>query len=230
MRFPCSKQQHTDDTGDRKYKWAIFTEACDDIHKQQLANYLTHVSRTLQIECTLDACTALSWYSTPPDTEGGAWCRTAVGDCLNHAKYCKDSDAQDSLVEDLERAVMADPLLRSATAICAVPALPSKPFDLPHEIAVSLAKRTGITDSTSGVKKIRETGRPMKKIDDHEEKIANINGVFEANPAKVAGERLILIDDTIGSGVTLWAAAKALYAAGAAAVFGLTCCKNRGSR
>jgi len=229
-RFPCSRQGEPEPAGDRKFKWTVSSEDCDNNQKQRLKGYLDHLARTLQIDCTLDSCTALSWYSDPPETDGGSWLRTTVCDCLYRAKHHMDRAAQNELAGRLEQAVQSDPLLRSATAISAVPTLPSEPFDVPHALAVSLAKRIGVPDCTSGIQKVRETTKPMKDIHEHHDKLSNIKGAFKALPAKVAGERLILIDDTIGSGVTLWAAAKALYAAGAAAIFGLTCCKNRGFR
>ena len=48
---------------------------------------------------------------------------------------------------------------------------------------------------------------------------ANVRGAFVASPRKVAGRRIALVDDVVTTGATMDAAARALNAAGAAAVY-----------
>ena len=51
------------------------------------------------------------------------------------------------------------------------------------------------------------------------ERLANVAGVFAADPAQVEGKRVLLVDDVITTGATAAACTQALLAAGAESVF-----------
>jgi ComF family protein len=64
-----------------------------------------------------------------------------------------------------------------------------------------------------------------------EERRANVHRAFNAQPARLAGFRVILVDDVLTSGATLEACAEALRQAGAHSVHGLTLARaNTGSQ
>ena len=52
-----------------------------------------------------------------------------------------------------------------------------------------------------------------------DERMANVAGVFAADPAQVEGKRVLLVDDVITTGATAAACTQALLAAGAESVF-----------
>lgn len=57
---------------------------------------------------------------------------------------------------------------------------------------------------------------------DRSERLSNVTDAFIAEPEQVRGQRIILVDDVLTTGATLFAGAEALYQAGAEAVYGLT--------
>ncbi len=61
-----------------------------------------------------------------------------------------------------------------------------------------------------------------------EERQANMEAAFTADPQIVSGQSLLLIDDVFTTGATLVACAQAARAAGAAQVYGLTITQARG--
>ncbi len=61
-----------------------------------------------------------------------------------------------------------------------------------------------------------------------QERLANMQNAFEADPQLVSGQRILLIDDVYTTGATLVACAQAALDAGASAVYGLTVTSPRG--
>ena len=55
-----------------------------------------------------------------------------------------------------------------------------------------------------------------------EERRINVSGAFRANPARVSGKSVLLMDDVATTGATLASGATALLEAGASSVFALT--------
>lgn len=71
-----------------------------------------------------------------------------------------------------------------------------------------------------GLERIRETA-PQIDLDVHERR-ANVRDAFRANPSRVAGRRVLLVDDVCTTGATMEACSRALAAAGARAVWGFS--------
>jgi ComF family protein len=117
------------------------------------------------------------------------------------------------------------PLLPAVDVIAPVPLHPTRRRERGFNQAELLARRCG-----------RRLGRPVRadllaricatpsqvRLSTAE-RHANVRGAFAARPAaaaEVAGRAVLLVDDVCTSGATLTAAAAALHAAGAAAVWG----------
>ncbi|MCA9921897.1 MAG: hypothetical protein KC421_05990, partial [Anaerolineales bacterium] len=68
------------------------------------------------------------------------------------------------------------------------------------------------------VRRIRHT-RPQVGLSAKARQV-NVSNAFWANEKRIAGKRILMIDDVFTTGATMSAAANALSAAGALAVFG----------
>jgi len=87
-------------------------------------------------------------------------------------------------------------------------------------LAAQLSTLVGLPFSADAIRKIRDT-RAQVGLNAVERR-ANIASAFEAVPALVGAQRMLLIDDVCTTGATLRECAAALVAAGAECVWGLT--------
>lgn len=168
-------------------------------------------------------------YSLGPYTlfQGNVPHRTEWGDLLNRAKYQNDRDAAAQLGSQLERCIVALPLptLSAANAIVAAPKGDASTPNLVGEWADAIAGNWGLRRLDSY--KTRATD-PQKNLSagesetDLTRRIANSVGVSEVTER----DKVLILDDTIRSGGTLREIGRALRAAGAAAVCGLTVAKD----
>ncbi|TVQ62829.1 MAG: ComF family protein [Phycisphaerales bacterium] len=177
---------------------------------------------------SLDAYFALDWYKAH-DEATAQWHNSELGEMVYQAKYHGRRDLVATLAARLAELIRVHPLYSSARLLAAVPCLPSKQYDLPRHLCATLTPLIRKVDATGSLRKVRET-KPMKDIDDHAEKLSNVSGAFRADALSIAGDDVILVDDTYGSGVTLWEVARTLRDSGARRVLGISCVKNRGFR
>lgn len=84
-------------------------------------------------------------------------------------------------------------------------------------LARHLSRELSLPMQEDGLARIRHT-RPQVGLSG-EERRSNVRGAFQAEPAVVAGKRVMLIDDVCTTGATLGAAAEALFSAGARGVY-----------
>lgn len=87
-------------------------------------------------------------------------------------------------------------------------------------IADCLSRSIGVPTTAAALERVRET--PPQVGLSAAERRRNVRGAFACSPeARVAGRRVIVLDDVATTGATLGACADVLKAAGAARVFGL---------
>jgi len=192
-----------------------------------LRRFVSCLTQHVTLGTALDGYFALDWYSE--EVSPGDWHRTPTGELLYQAKYHQNALAVRTLAEQLAVVTQAEPRYARARWILSVPCLATKPFDAPQEIARALAAMLQKELGMPHARKTRET-LPMKDIDEHERKRSNVDGAFAADAPAFAGDDVILVDDTYGSGYTMWELCRVLRASGAHRVLGLTCAKNRGFR
>lgn len=89
-------------------------------------------------------------------------------------------------------------------------------YDQAARLAGHLARASGATLLTGALRRIRET--PPQVGLGRAGRAANVAGAFAADPGRVAGRELVLVDDVVTTGATADAAARALLAAGAVRV------------
>ncbi len=92
-------------------------------------------------------------------------------------------------------------------------------------IASALAERVALPMEEGGLRRVRET--PSQVGLDPAGRLHNVEGAFEADPAVVHNQTLLLVDDLYTTGATLAACAQAGLQAGARAVFALTVARAR---
>ncbi len=92
-------------------------------------------------------------------------------------------------------------------------------------IASALAELLGLPMEEGGLRRVRET--PSQVGLDPVGRLQNVKGAFEADPAVVHNQSLLLVDDLYTTGATLAACAQAARRAGARAVFALTVARAR---
>ncbi len=104
-------------------------------------------------------------------------------------------------------------------AIVSVPGVPSRirkrGINLPHELARSLARMTGIPYKQSWLMREREV--PAQTGQSRAERLANLKGVFAADP-ECAQRTILVVDDVFTTGATAAAVDEALKTAGASSV------------
>lgn len=227
LAFPNAVQGETEPT-EKPYVtcWTLDAGRVPAGDRDRIEPLLTAMRSVLCCSTSLDAYFALDWYKVH-DEATAQWHNSEVGEMVYQAKYNGRRDLVAALAARLSELIRVHPLYSSARLVAAVPCLPSKQYDLPRHLCATLAPLVNKLDATGALHKVRET-KPMKDIDDHAEKLANVSQAFRADVLSIAGDDVVLVDDTYGSGTTLWEVARMLRNAGARRVLGITCAKNRG--
>ena len=118
--------------------------------------------------------------------------------------------------------------LQSADLILPVPLskerLQTRGFNQAWELAKALARQSASTARTDGTLLLRvKNTRPQTELK-REARLANVKGAFQIDPLRLAelkGKRVVLVDDVMTSGASLFTSAQALRAAGAAHITGI---------
>ena len=102
--------------------------------------------------------------------------------------------------------------------------LQTRGFNQAWELASALAAQSGsrATADSSLLLRVKNTQPQTELL--RQERLANVKGAFQVDPLRTAelkGRRVILVDDVMTSGASLFTAAQALKAAGAAHITGL---------
>jgi predicted amidophosphoribosyltransferase len=147
---------------------------------------------------------------------------TAIGQLEFQAKYRADHDAARKLGTLIATAVKLHPTLRDVDAICAVPGSPGKTGGhLPDVIAARVA--TKLDKPIVEVVKTMDTGRVTDMaIGD---KAQALDGAFSVK-SDVEGLAVLVVDDKVQSGSTMWTLAAELKSDGARRVSGFAAVKT----
>ena len=173
-----------------------------------------------QIECGY--CQDLKFHFS----SAVAACRAegVVRDCIHRFKYKREMYYLPHLVDWLTAAAKARVDWHAVNAIVPVPLHPVKQrdreFNQAELLARELSQQFGKPIITNGVRRIKETQTQTKL--DATARRANLRGAFTPGRGRVAGLKLVLVDDVFTTGATLDSCASLLVSQGAAAVMALT--------
>ena len=102
--------------------------------------------------------------------------------------------------------------------------LQTRGFNQSWELTKALAGQSGCPSQTSSTLLLRvKNTRPQTDLK-REARLANVKGAFQVDPLRAAdlqGRRVVLVDDVMTSGASLFTAAEVLRAAGAAHITGI---------
>lgn len=94
-------------------------------------------------------------------------------------------------------------------------------------LASEVARRLGLSIETGVLTRVRATNPQTYRH--HDERLRNVRRAFDApKPARIAGKRILLVDDVMTTGATLTACAEALRCAGAREVVAVTYARTLG--
>ena len=102
--------------------------------------------------------------------------------------------------------------------------LQTRGFNQAWELTRALARHSGSAASADSSLLLRvKNTRPQTELK-REARLANVKGAFQIDPlrtSEIKGKRIVLVDDVMTSGASLFTAAEALRAAGAAHITGI---------
>lgn len=128
-----------------------------------------------------------------------------------------------SLATLLRSTPWVEPALDHADAVVALPLSPRRLRERGFNQSLLLARALA-PGKTDAHLLLRLTDTPPQHALPRSERLRNLRGAFAVDPlraSEVAGKRLVLVDDVMTTGASLFTAAAALKAAGAAHVTGL---------
>jgi ComF family protein len=155
----------------------------------------------------------------------------AVAGALRQLKYAGRPEIARLLARSMPPALLAE-AFAGAELVVPVPLhvrrLRERQFNQASVLA--LAMRARLPRPPGGVHKPRFSARALLKVRhtapqsslSFSERLANVRDAFAADPRRVAGRRLLLVDDVMTTGSTAHACARALLDAGATSVGVLT--------
>lgn len=157
----------------------------------------------------------------PPYEQMRSWAvfNGPLRNALHSLKYKRNFGLGISLAEQIDRELPAFPW--PVNLLVPVPLSPGRQAERGYNqvtlVAAPLADRRNLPLSAKALRRVRET-RSQVGLNAHQRR-QNVNQIFSADPRQVTGKNVLLMDDVITTGATLADAARALRAAGAAAVY-----------
>lgn len=154
----------------------------------------------------LDACLAACAYAWP-------W-----PDCIAQFKFQGDTGWAGPLATLLRSAPWVEPALEQCDLVLPMPLARRRLRERGFNQALELARRLA-PDKTDAALLLRARETPAQRGLSRADRLRNLRGAFALAPlraARVHGRRIVLVDDVMTSGASLFAAAGVLRDAGAA--------------
>jgi hypothetical protein len=213
-----------------RFLWGTYIKRAGDQEERDLTSFCSLLREVWLVEDDLTETVALSLH-TETSPAGGIQ-RSSIGQLVYEAKAYdrmkhpgNQAKARD-LAERMADLVRRHPTYRQADLLVSVPGSNSeKAYDLPVFLCQELSQRLNILAPQGVVRKTRES-KPMKDFRTLQEKIDNVEGVFQADEQEVRGKKVLLVDDIYQTGFSINEVGRALKMAGAQFVLGLVATKT----
>jgi len=152
----------------------------------------------------------------------------AAGALIRELKFKRNKKIAKFLADLLASYLKKLPFTLSSYEILAMPLSSARQrergFNQAGLIAEELSPLVSVPILPGGLTRIKHS-TPQSKIRGRKERLQNVSGAFSAKPELVAGKNIILLDDVITSGATMFEAARALKSAGVRKIIGLAAAK-----
>ena len=152
----------------------------------------------------------------------------AAGALIRELKFKRNKKIAKFLADLLASYLKKLPFTLSSYEILAMPLRSARQrergFNQAGLIAEELSPLVSVPILPGGLTRIKHS-TPQSKIRGRKERLQNVSGAFSAKPELVAGKNIILLDDVITSGATMFEAARALKSAGVRKIIGLAAAK-----
>nr|WP_315426680.1 ComF family protein [uncultured Albidiferax sp.] len=159
----------------------------------------------------LDACFAAVAYAYP-------WSQ-----CIAQYKFRQQVGWAATLAELLRHSPWVEPALEQCDAVLPMPLSPERLRERGYNQALELARQLA-PHKTQAQLLLRTRHTAPQPTLKRAERLRNVQGAFAVEPLRAAslrGQRVVLVDDVMTSGASLFAAAAVLRQAGAAHITGL---------
>lgn len=159
----------------------------------------------------LDACVAAVSYTFP-------W-----SDCLAQFKFQADPGLARALAHLMRHAPWVEPALEKAAWVLPMPLSPTRLRERGFNQALELARH--LAPLKTDAHTLLRLGDGAHQVGaSRQERLDHVHGAFWVAPdriAKLRGQAVVLLDDVMTTGASMYEAARALRAAGAAHITGL---------
>ena len=205
--------------------WATTIVELDAVRDvPSLVSFCEYLKSSIIVQLTpkIDHCFALGLYSS---FEGYSRSRSEVGSLLHRAKYQRDQQSSDDLLNRLLEFISSNPILLKCNAIAVPPKSDSSLPALPQNWARTVAKE--MEWELAVCRKTRDTA-PQKELGDsqtEDEVAGRVSNSMESDPLSL-NSCVLVLDDTIGSGGTFNELSRVVRGVGAVKVFGLAAAKD----
>jgi ComF family protein len=159
----------------------------------------------------LDACVAAVSYTFP-------W-----SDCIARFKFQADPSLARALAHLMRHAPWVEPALDTATLVVPMPLSPKRLRERGFNQALELARHLA-PHKTHAHTLLRRGGSAHQVGASRQARLALVKDAFWVAPERVSavrGQRVVLVDDVMTTGASIYEAARALRASGAAHITGL---------
>jgi competence protein ComFC len=150
--------------------------------------------------------------------------RSELGELLYRLKYRNDRSVVGVITETV--AVFLQSQQWPIDLIVPVPASKPRLIQPVVELAREVGKRLSLPVKENAVLKVQAT-QQLKDVYQYQARLKLLEGVYQADPAIIAGKNLLLLDDLYRSGATLNVISATAKAMGAANVYVLALTKTR---
>jgi ComF family protein len=159
----------------------------------------------------LDACVAAVSYTYP-------W-----SDCMGRFKFQADPSLARTLAHLMRHAPWVEPALDAAALVLPMPLSPARLRERGFNQALELARHLA-PDKTHAHTLLRRGDSAHQVGASRHERLEHVRDAFWVAPERVSavrGQRVVLVDDVMTTGASMYEAARALRLAGAAHITGL---------